>query len=214
MLVHQKFADAERRRRDASDSFGQAVEVRVGDRPVSPRRRAVPDQIRQVLPPLCGPFPGGIEGGMVGDVAAENDDAKSPSGRNNGNGIGGCHADTIGDFHPWRKTFCRLIQTFPKRELPNAANYGILRIMPILIDDADLEARLLAIGDSQAIPAPHKATVARVILDAACEAYESGDLTRLHRLLQLHDPIIRVAANRRPDPEAWRPELERSDNGQ
>lgn len=86
--------------------------------------------------------------------------------------------------------------------------------MPILIDDDDLEARLLAIGDSQAIPAPHKATVARVILDAACEAYESGDLTRLHRLLQLHDPIIRVSANRRPDPEAWRPELERSDNGQ
>jgi hypothetical protein len=83
--------------------------------------------------------------------------------------------------------------------------------MPILIEDPALERRLLALGDSQALPAPHKATVARFLLAAACDAYETGDATRLWRLLQLGQPVVTVQSPRVPDTEAWRSELQRKE---
>lgn len=83
--------------------------------------------------------------------------------------------------------------------------------MPILIRDADLERRLLALGDSQALPPPHKATVARFLLEAACDAYETGDATRLFRLLQLGQPTVTVKAPTMPDQWAWRAEIQRKE---
>ena len=82
--------------------------------------------------------------------------------------------------------------------------------MSLQIDDPELEARILAIGDSQTLPCPSKTLVAREILRAAVVAYETGDLSRMLRLLQLAQPIPPIVrVERRPNPQAWQPELER-----
>lgn len=76
--------------------------------------------------------------------------------------------------------------------------------MPILIDDADLERRLVAIGDAHPFPVPTKATVAQFLLSAAAEAHETGDITRLVRMLQLDEDTIRhYRTERRSRPFAW-----------